>query len=121
MSIAAATLSTKFWKGRQSLEAEQIVTAGPWRLRARVCRDSYDQQSYVRLEVWTTEGWSHLTATPFEQTKVRRHSYVTRDTAAWHIDALADMGALLVEGVAFVEGLQPVPASAITGRNGVPA
>jgi hypothetical protein len=109
MQQAAATLSTKFWKGRQSLEAEQIVAVGSARLRARLTRDSYDEQSSIRLEAWSAEGWKHVTSMPLAQSAVKRHSYVARD-AGWQVDAIADMGTLILEGIAFLDGLKAVPA-----------
>lgn len=50
------------WQGKHSLEGERIVTIDHGvRLRARISRDSYDLQSYGRVELLTTAtGWQYL-------------------------------------------------------------
>lgn len=50
------------WKGSQSLYVTRLgeVANGlgrPRRFRTTMRRDSYDDQSYARVELWTPNGW----------------------------------------------------------------
>lgn len=80
---------SRTWKGSQSLMAELIVARNQQRFRSLLCRDAYDMQSYLRVETWTSDGWTTVTAFPIRGLKCERHSYTTRDDS-WMPDAIAD-------------------------------
>lgn len=98
------TLSTKTWRGSQSLDAERIeVLADGTRVRAVIHRDAYDNQSYARVQAWTTDnGWQTITSTPIGITLIHGHSYVEK--AGWQDAAASDMADLIAEAAAFMEG-----------------
>lgn len=95
----AALLKEDFWSSRQTLHAERVVKVGKDKVRAEVARDSYDDQSYARVSVWTTErGWKYLTAIPFEKSEMRKASPYG-DKAAWPATAKKDLDTLIAHAV----------------------
>jgi hypothetical protein len=53
-------------KGRQSLNYQEIVKIGDDKVRIRIKSDSYDFQSYARIEVWGNENkWNNIHNIPF--------------------------------------------------------
>lgn len=98
------TISTKMWRSRQALEGEMLATtASGTRLRAQVCRDSYDFQSYASVSAWTPEkGWVTVTTMPLGDTRIRNFSYVTRDEQGWREAIGLDLLALIHEAERFL-------------------
>lgn len=57
----------KLTRGGQSLDYAALWTVGSTpRRRARVIikRDSYDGQSYARIDLWDGDKWNHVTSLP---------------------------------------------------------
>ncbi len=69
-----ATISERVWKGTQSVNYEQVFEFGPNRLRVRIKRDAYDNQSHARVHVWLG-GWVLVCSTPIEWMYCRTLSY----------------------------------------------
>lgn len=85
------TISVKHKRGKQYLQAEFIARREDGvTFRAVIKRDSHDEQSHANVYAWTANGWSFVTETPFENTRMSAFSYVTKDeawTAAFAMDA----------------------------------
>lgn len=90
----------EFWSGRQSSNAERVVKFGPHKIRALVCHDAYDFQSYARVSVWTAEnGWKLLTHIPYEKTAMKT---TYRVGLTWQKVLALDLDALVGHAVAIL-------------------
>ncbi len=92
--------AVRTWRGRQSLEGEFIDLARDPHLRARIGRDSHDDQSHAIVEVWTERGWTELDSRPIRAMRIASTSYVARD--GWRPDMLADLQELIDFGRRFL-------------------
>jgi len=73
------TIDERFWKGSQSLNYTRIVSAGDRRFRVTIKRDSYDNQSYARVEAWTdSAGWALVHSLPLGDCEHRSASHHDR-------------------------------------------
>ncbi len=86
-------------KTRDHIDLQAILDDRGVRLRVHMRRDSYDVQSYGRVEVWTDAGWTHVYTRPgpkLQSQQVNRYHeedlqdalYADRDALfeiAWHI------------------------------------
>ena len=92
----AQMTAPRAWKAHQSLNGEWIagLADGKTRVRARIRRNAYDEQSFAILEAWTdAHGWVEVTTRPIGDMEVSRFSHVTRED--WTASMVLDLDMLL--------------------------
>lgn len=74
-----SAVSDRTWKGQQSVNREVIEKWGERTLRFTIKVDSYDFQSYGKVEVWKDDAWSTVHKIPGQELKsFKKTSYVDR-------------------------------------------
>jgi len=77
-------IQEKLYNGTQSVNFTGIyrikyLDCADQKVRVLIQRDSYDSQSYAKIECWNgTNGWKHITSLNFKDTKTQSIFYQTK-------------------------------------------
>ena len=84
-------ISTRVWKGSQSWEFEDILRLEDGqKLAIRIKRDSYDHQSYARVDRWDGAKWQLVVSNTIGECVCQKISYVADKVTAADFKVDAD-------------------------------
>lgn len=71
-------ISTRSWKGSQSLNYEQVLSFAGRVLRVTIDRDAYDDQSSLVGSLFDGTKWNRVVSLPLKDSRIQKHSYVEK-------------------------------------------
>lgn len=98
------TIAEQVYNAEQSWYFERIVKAGCWgstKLRVKIRRNAYDDQSFARVYLWTKTEWSLVAERPITDCECRRLSYTLRGGVSAR-DFENDYAALIATALAVI-------------------
>lgn len=96
----AKLISERIWNADQSWYFERTVQVGVVKLKVKIRRNAYNDQSYARVERWNGEEWKIVVTAPITECQCQSLSYVTRGVNL--ADFEKDYTRLLTEAVKIV-------------------
>ena len=75
------TIYQSVWSASESWWMEKIFKSRDETFRVKARHNAYESQSFVKVEVWTTKGWSEVHTANGYALKAKRVSYAKMDAA----------------------------------------